>query len=51
MNTASLLLLSRKSFIHIDSIYPSERAVKDIPKSYISASYLDVFLNIDVDVN
>ena len=36
---------------YVDSIYPGELEIKDITEFSMSASYLDIFLNIDIDIN
>jgi hypothetical protein len=43
-------LINNDQFLsYDDSIYPGELEIKDTTESSISASYLDVLLNIDVD--
>jgi hypothetical protein len=38
-------------YSYVDSIYPSELEIKDSTESSTSASYLDVLLNIDVELS
>ena len=44
-----LSIINNAFHSYVDSIYPSELEIKDTTESSMSASYLDILLNIDIN--